>query len=573
MENKNQSQDDVIQAILAIGSIAGIVAFGPALGLGAYIWFRTEYFRAVSKMKLFLWGMGFVLTGMMGWILWLDRFPLYYLDFLNQKAFYQLKWVVVFRMLDFGWWMGVGAVLMLSPFVIAFKKSGAGLKSSDFKVKIKDTKKFFKVFKNREQIPLGYDLKQGVVSYLTEEQCSSHVLILGATGSGKTTLIVLMILHAIFHRRPCIVIDPKGSETTLNFIKKIGRMLSPDLDSRFRVFRMNKPKESCQYNPLKHGNASQIKDRILEALNWSEQFYQSVAGDFLTTITACAEFLGMTLTLGDVVALTSRLKLNEMSTKLRELAETQNPGAKILHERLKDLIAKTKESDLLGLQAQLLVLYSPSLMSVFAPTDPKKEIDLREVLAKNQIAYFQLSTLGNPDTARRLGRMITEDIKGLASYVLDNIHEDDRKFLPIFIDEFGSFASKEFIENIKQVREAKFGVHLSTQGLEDLDVVSPAFRRQASSNPMTKIAFRLDDSETVDEICSMAGTAEGEEQSYQVEGQWMPKKTGLGNMRKTRQMMIEHDVLKNLNVGQAVVIEKSPSRVTALRVFDPGNLV
>jgi hypothetical protein len=146
------------------------------------------------------------------------------------------------------------------------------------------------------------------------------------------------------------------------------------------------------------------------------------------------------------------------------------------------------------------------------------------------------------------------------------------KFFPIFIDEFGSFASKEFIEVLKQIRGARFGAHLFTQGLEDLDVVSKEFRRQDSSNPITKIGFRLDDNETVNEVCSMAGTVETTEQSYQVEGQLAPVKTGMGNLRETRQMMVEHDVLKSLETGQAVVIEKSPSRVTAIEVFHPTIL-
>ena len=53
----------------------------------------------------------------------------------------------------------------------------------------------------------------------------------------------------------------------------------------------------------------------------------------------------------------------------------------------------------------------------------------------------------------------------------------------------------------------------------------------------------------------MAGTVETTEQSYQVEGQLAPVKTGMGNLRETRQMMVEHDVLKSLETGQAVVIE------------------
>jgi len=44
-------------------------------------------------------------------------------------------------------------------------------------------------------------------------------------------------------------------------------------------------------------------------------------------------------------------------------------------------------------------------------------------------------------------------------------------------------------------------------------------------------------------------------------------------MRKTKQMIIEHDVPKNLRVGEAVLIERSPSRVQPVRIFRAGELI
>ncbi len=577
MKDQDNSQEAILYGAVALGGIAGLLAVGPITAiLGFVMWNRTVLFKAMRKWKLFYLGISIAIISMITWYLWLDNFPIYFFEILNQEAFLHVKWVWIARLIDVGWFGGLGLLLLLAPILIQLKNLSPRVKSSDFIYHFKDIKKFMTIFEDKNKIPLGFDLKRGTVCYLTEEQCYSHVLILGATGSGKTTLIILMILHAVYHKRPCIVIDPKGSDSTLKFIRLIGKVLDPNFDKRFKAFRLSKPKDSCQYNPLKHGNASQIKDRILEALNWSEQHYHALAGEFLVTITACAEFLKMPLNFSEVIRLTTKEAQDGMLAILLEKANlggVQGAEAKDLHDRLTALAGTLKDGDLSGLKAQLSILNSPAMTPVLSFTESQNEIDLYEVLKKDQIAYFQLSTLGNPDTARRLSRMITEDIKGLGSYVIDTVPEENLKYMPVFVDEFGSFASKEFIENIKQLREAHFGVHLSTQGLEDLDAVSPAFGRSSSANPLTKIAFRLDDSETVERVCSWAGTIEAEEQSYQVSGSFLPKKTGLGNMRKTRQMLVEHDVLKNLNIGQAVVIEKSPTRITALGVFNPKNLL
>lgn len=464
-------------------------------------------------------------------------------------------------------------VLLAAPLMVLLRKTELFIRTKDFRVRFGKFRRILNAFDDPKRAPIGIDLKTGKIAYLEEVRRASHVLVLGATGSGKTTLMVNLILHAVRHKLPCLVIDPKGDDSTLRLIERLGRRLAPDFGCRLKVFRMSRPAESAFYNPLKHGNAIQLKDRILEALNWSEQYYQSIAGDFLTIFTACVEKLGTGLTLETVSRVLGEKR--EQTDILKKLKTQIKPGdaqGEELYRRMAYLLEKVKAEDLLGLQAQLSILNSPSIGPLLSFSSKENEIDLREVLRSNQIAYFQLDTLGNPDTARRLGRMIVEDVKSLASEVYHSAAGVEPKFFPVFIDEFGSFASKEFIEVLKQIRGAKFGAHLFTQGLEDLDVVSPEFRRQASSNPITKIGFRLDDNETVNELCSMAGTAETTEQSFQVEGRIAPTKTGMGNLRETRQMIVEHDVLKNLETGQAVVIEKSPSRVVAIQVFHPEIL-
>jgi hypothetical protein len=573
------TSDDVIRGATSVSIVAAAVYFGPSMALGYYLWKNPGRVRIIGGAKLSMIGALCLVTAAGAWFLWLDRFPLYHWDALQEPVVSGVRWLRKFqwlmlgRMFVSGWWGGTGLVLLASPLLMLFRKPARCIRTLDFKVRVKDYRRIRRAFGDPKRTPIGIDIKTGEIVFLSESRRTSHVLVLGATGSGKTMLMVNLIMHAVRHGLPCLVIDPKGDNKTLRLIERIGRGLAPDFDARLKVFRMSKPAESCFYNPLKHGTAIQLKDRILEALNWSEQYYQSVAGDFLTLFTACVEKNGGGLTLEMVSrVMGEKREQTEIIKAIRSKLQPGDTKGEELCRRMNTLLERVKAEDLMGLQAQLSILNSPSIGPLLSFTGEKNEIDLREVLRSNQIAYFQLDTLGNPDTARRLGRMVVEDVKSLASEVYHS-DESQLKFFPIFIDEFGSFASKEFIEVLKQIRGARFGAHLFTQGLEDLDVVSKEFRRQASSNPITKIGFRLDDNETVNEFCSMAGTVEATEQSYQVEGQLAPTKTGMGNLRETRQMLVEHDVLKNLETGRAVVIEKSPSQVLGVDVFHPDVLV
>jgi conjugal transfer pilus assembly protein TraD len=229
------------------------------------------------------------------------------------------------------------------------------------------------------------------------------------------------------------------------------------------------------------------------------------------------------------------------------------------------LISKVKAEDLLGLTAQMSVLINSEIGPLLIPTIADQDIDLRRALDKREIVFFQLDSLANPDTARRIGRMIIEDIKGLASYVYRNTEESKRQFVPVFLDEFGSFASKEFVDLLKQVRGAKIGMHLFAQGLEDLDAINPAFRRQVASNPLIKIALRLDDPQTVNEFTSMIGTHDAIEESYQKINGVISQYSPVVSVKKVKQMRVEHDVLKNLRVGEMVVVNKSKSQLSLVR--------
>lgn len=565
--------DEVIRGASGLAVSAAAVLLGPAFLLGVLLWQSPQKARQFGLNRLAVLGVILAFLVFCVWILWLDPFPLYELDTLQGTAIWHIPRMVLARAVVLFWFGGSGLVLLLAPVLVLFQRIDSTIRASDFDVRVRRFNDVLKVFEDRTRAPLGIDVRNGQVVALEERRRCNHSLILGATGSGKTTLLTNLVLHAIRHRQPCIIIDPKIEKDTVSMIRELGQHLDPGFDQRFRHFNISRPEESATYNPLKHGNASQLKDRILEALNWSEQYYQAVSADSLTDFAASVAHLKLPFDLDYLSRALGRKEVQaELLKKLKEHAQTGDDVSEALFERLSFMLSNLEKKDVKGLQAQLSVLNNPTIGHLLSFKEPKNEIDLRQVMARNEIAYFQLDTLGNADTSRRLGRMIFEDLKGLASYIYNTVAEEDRKFLPVFFDEFGGLTSKEFIEGVKQVRGAKIGLHLFSQGLEDLDAISEPFRRQVGANPMTKIMLRLDDSKTVNEVCSMVGTVDSIEQSYQVEGTLVQTKTGMGNQRESKKMRIEHDVLKNLETGQAVVIEKSPSRVVPIQIFHPALL-
>ena len=565
---KFESNDDILKAAKSVGAIAGIICLLFGVLYATFAWKQKRQKKLFHAKDLTIGlslGAGVGIT----WFLFFDDHPLYWIDLIHSS-----RTAFLCSRLGWMWALSLAASIIVMPALIFYKKkTSPGLRTGDFKNVSPNWKFVKKVFYKGIPFPVGVDVKSLGTVVLSELERYAHFFCIGATGSGKSNLMLLMIIHDIWQGRPCIIIDPKSDDSTLDELRRLAKLFNIDLDKRLKVFDLSRPEVSCRYNPLKHGKASWKKDRLMEALNWSEEYYRTMAGSYLTALTGCTEYLQIPLTLDYVqLSITDEKTQTELMDKLEAMVVLHDVQAKKFYTLLGSCFSKSNDV-LSSLAAQISMLNSPDFGHLFSFTehlgsqveiDEQQEIDLHEIRRSGGIAFFKLSILGSADTGRRTGRMVIEDLKGLAQHILATERDESKRvFCPVYIDEFGSFATKEFIEMMKQCRSAHLGLHLFCQGFEDLDTISKEFRRQVVTNSLTKGAFRVDDMETANEFCSVAGTFDALEQSHQVDDSG---KTGRGNLRETKQMMVEHDVIKNLCRGEAVIISKSPTKVFGIQV-------
>jgi len=79
-----------------------------------------------------------------------------------------------------------------------------------------------------------------------------------------------------------IVIDAKGD---LELLAKIRGYVEASGRSRdFLFFSLSNPEISSTYNPLLRGNASQIKDKLIGASEWGDEFYKKKAEEAALTL-------------------------------------------------------------------------------------------------------------------------------------------------------------------------------------------------------------------------------------------------------------------------------------------------
>ena len=99
-------------------------------------------------------------------------------------------------------------------------------------------------------------------------------IVVGATGSGKTILMLLLALAAIKRGSGVIFIDPKGDDYVLEQLREAAAR-------RGRRFLPWEPLGDLIYNPYDRGSNTEIADKLLAAEVFTEPHYQRLAQRYL----------------------------------------------------------------------------------------------------------------------------------------------------------------------------------------------------------------------------------------------------------------------------------------------------
>lgn len=413
-----------------------------------------------------------------------------------------------------------------------------------------------KLITDKTKVPIGTDLRSENQVFLTIKEINQHVLVAGATGEGKTTLMTTMIRHPMIHGFPIIIIDPKGD---FEDVKKIHQMaINNGRGDKFKLFSLAYPEKSCSYNPLKIGTPEQLKSKIMEALGLEHEYYGSVAAQFLANLFDVLTYLEVkkSLTLMDLYKyLSSPNDLGKLDLELK--AKPRSPKQIEIMAKMHSL-KTTDRKDLLGIMAHINAMCLTEFDEILGNYENTRgEIDIAEALNNNEILYFQMNTPGYADFSMRIGKLILQDLKLITSLIHAAKIQRKYEFGFCFIDEFGSFVTQSFAELLKMIRSTGIGMNLFMQGIADIEAINKPLANQVLGNTKVKIILRQDIDTDVETWSSMAGTEDAEIESYQMNTDGLTSgRTGMGNVHEGKKMKIDFDVFKNLNVGQAVVINK-----------------
>ncbi|MCK9615980.1 MAG: TraM recognition domain-containing protein [Candidatus Omnitrophica bacterium] len=381
------------------------------------------------------------------------------------------------------------------------------------------------------------DNKQDIV--IEESTLNRHLHVLGPTGGGKTSLVILPLSRqAIEKERGCCFIDFKGDDV----FKKYVQQRAKEKGKKFYYFSIDPNEPSVGYNPLSSGDIHSKVDRIMTAL---ELIYHGPAGFY-----------------SNVQAMTFVELLKEMVQGKKELNFLS------VKDALEDpsFLERTDVSaqEVKGLLAAISWIAGIEVIN-------RDELDLAKVIEDGDVVFFALKSQVNTRLAEAIGKMLIIDLKSQAV----SRKETDPPYF-IFIDEFQNLACSHFVDVISKVRSANFCLVLSNQSRGNLSNVSPAFENAIFTNSATKVIFMQEDPFDAKFWSDKTGQTTYQDKSvFQVDNITTDKigakldglRSAQGNIRTATKNYISENVFLRLPFSKSVIFSRGKLTVIANHEF------
>jgi hypothetical protein len=344
-----------------------------------------------------------------------------------------------------------------------------------------------------------------------------HLLITGATGSGKTEAIKRLVYEvALNSDRDLYLVDGKGDEGLAQAVRAIcyhtGRGDTP-------IVRLGSGTRGAVYNGFA-GQAEAICNRLVQMVRAPEAegnatWYADTNRDMLQLV-CLAEREGPPRSLAEV---RERLRREWLRKAWRDRPQEL------------EIIKRISKDDFESLGRRLRVLARP-LGEVIQPEG--------FALEECKSAIFSIRTQSVSDVAASLMRFLIEDFK---DFTTEWRWPAAWKGV-LIIDEF--FQHENIIELLQLARSAGLGVVIATQDVSALG--NEYTQRRIMANTTTQILLR---SLYPEKVAELAGTKYQAESSIQTE---QSEATGLGSTRVQHAFRVDNNEARALAPGECFLI-------------------
>lgn len=318
---------------------------------------------------------------------------------------------------------------------------------------------------------------------LNTEARLQHTHVIGGSGTGKSTLLVKLILEDIDAGRGVGVVDPHG-DLVDEVLGRIPRARRDDVI----LLDPSDPSWSVGWNIL--GANSEIEKELLASdLVAVFKRLSTSWGDQMSAVLGNAVLAFLESKKGGTLSELRKFLLDE-TFRLAFLATVEDDHVVSFWKEEFPLLAGKKP------QAPILTRLDTFLRSRLVRsvvTERDKALDFREILDGGKIFLAKLSqgAIGE-ENAALLGSLIVSKFHQTALSRQDTARTDRRPFF-LFLDEFHELATPSMASLFSGVRKYNLGLCVAHQDLYQLHANAPEVERAVLTNAYTRVVFRAAD--------------------------------------------------------------------------------
>ncbi|WP_305831207.1 conjugative transfer system coupling protein TraD [Photobacterium leiognathi] len=371
---------------------------------------------------------------------------------------------------------------------------------------------------------------------------NGHVLITGASGSGKTRFFDLILKQLILRNETVIFLDPKGDKEVREIAKSTCvAMGQPD---RYCLWHPAYPRESIRLNPLKNfGRTSEVASRVVALMgDDGDAFYRDLATTVVQFIVDSLMLMRKAINLEnikhyyeqfdklieDVCIAWFDLNNIEWQKSIYTKIESTNDAslrATICAEYYKNAVVdrypnqnitgcisfwETKqrllEQSTGSLLANLVKVTNGILSEMLSPIDdddPRPSFDMKNIIRSNKVFLIGTDSMADQITSSAIGKMILSDAVAVAADRY-NYGDGEEHIVNIIVDEASEMLCNPLISMVNKARGSKFRLWIATQTISDLtaELGSEAKADQIIASTNNFISFRCADTATQERVCA-----------------------------------------------------------------------
>jgi len=309
-----------------------------------------------------------------------------------------------------------------------------------------------------------------------------HLHVLGPTGTGKSTLLLNLIVHDVAAGRSVVVIDPKG-----DLVEEVLCRVPDERRADVVVLDPADEQRPVGLNVLRGGGrpAELVADQVLAVFhdlyreNWGPRTQDILHAALLTL----ADKPGMTLCALPVLLSNPRFRRSVVS-------ELNDPVALEPFWHWYDGLSEGERQQAIAPSMSRLraFLLRPRMRAVIGQAEPA--FDLQSVFSERKVLLVSLAKgLLGPEAAALLGSLVVSQLWQAAQGRV-RVPANERTPVMVYVDEFSAYAqlTTDLADVLAQARGLGVGFTLAHQHLAQL----PASLRSAvMANARSRVCFQL----------------------------------------------------------------------------------